>query len=150
MASSMPLARLAQSVFASSRKNLFTAHGSTPIQCFTPFRPRAFPARPTGVGFHTSASRKFKFKTIEEAKSRYRSGVFFLPFAESSLTVLLTGVAIFMESRASLSHVGYRINVLFPGGKSQDGAGKDCRDVEGCWKAKSRRAVEFSRSRREG
>ncbi|KAL0640474.1 Cu-binding protein [Maublancomyces gigas] len=96
MASSIPSARLMQSIFASSRKKLFAAHQSTPIQCFTSFRPRTIPRRPTArAGFHSSVSRQFK--TLEEAKARYRSG----PFSwKAGLLFLISGVGLTYYFRA--------------------------------------------------
>ncbi|KAI5852552.1 SCO1/SenC-domain-containing protein [Morchella snyderi] len=74
--STVPSARLLQSTFTGSRRRILASRGPTSLQS-------------TPAGFHSSAVRSFK--TVEEAKSRYRSG----PFSwKAGLLFLLSGVGL--------------------------------------------------------
>ncbi|KAH0614560.1 uncharacterized protein H6S33_000196 [Morchella sextelata] len=88
--STVSSARLLQSTFAGSGRKIFASRGPMSLQCLTPPRLRAIPRQPaTPAGFHSSAVRRFK--TVEEAKSRYRSG----PFSwKAGLLFLLSGVGL--------------------------------------------------------
>ncbi|KAH8153810.1 uncharacterized protein LAJ45_01577 [Morchella importuna] len=88
--STISSARLLQSTFAGSGRKAFASRGPMSSQCLTPLRLRAIPRQPAApAGFHSSAVRSFK--TVEEAKSRYRSG----PFSwKAGLLFLLSGVGL--------------------------------------------------------
>lgn len=126
--STISSARLLQSTFAGSGRKAFASRGPMSSQCLTPLRLRAIPRQPAApAGFHSSAVRSFK--TVEEAKSRYRSGVSSLPHSHfysiphcrhiADWSPLC--IAFLMESRASFSPFWCRIDILFPHREGENG-----------------------------